>query len=1180
MVTLLVTSLLLVIVLTFTLVVRLELRNVIVYQENVQARANARLSLELAVARLQETAGADQRVTGTAALMGHTTHPHWMGVWSPGVSDAVWLVSGANSASPDTNLTEGNFTVLVPSDPEEETSTAVKVPLVPLTGTEGYVGWWVGDEGVKARVDVASAGTPQPETPLRQRLLQAQAPGQPDMLSLGAPWNEGENAALFARNDHEIRNRLVSRGTLGLAVQDVQSPALFHDLTVHGYGLPVNVRDGGLKADWSVVTDHSMQNSALLEYYLGARPTQTPAGEDAFQPPRSIYAADLFAFPPHQFSNSDRFFLSSRIGADVPTPAQRAGPNKGILWHYSRLWGERDDQNRFSMVGLHPRVATNLRMEDWLPYSFVGTSTGTTFARDRQHTNSGIMPVISHVQLGIRLRAIPIESDPENEQPPRYRLRLELKPVIGLWNPYNVPIRSRNYLVETIFPPMIQLGIREPDGTERETFSWLRLIWGQHGAYGEEGHQERWWGLRMSNVDFEAGEVRMFSLATSVTASNSAQVIDLVPSWNETAVLTCNLQEGTSIHDSQRTPIDVPAGSSIWFKDAYLQDSHHPEAQSQLMGPTGHFRFFTPEHAMSWLTLKTQDQVFLNRYTGMWNSGTMRQSAGPSDVTVPARVIGSNWNRADVSVENLVNEGHHIATWAWRMRTTDQLQDPDQRNRGWVDANPRAPVNLSRWDGSRSAPGPEQEGWGYVGHMMGEAFQVAPSQYSLGDGHGGNRGLMAVGAFGEQAPNLEPGPRLRGYLGATNTAFGGETHVPVFDIPTAPLVSVGQFQHAQLGRYSFEPGFVAGNSYANVRIPLNQTVAQNYNDQPGFSLFDISYDVNQRIWDRMFFSTLAPDYVGGGNSFDTAFAERLDRLPNPRMKYVPNQGPESIDALLASAGQNGRRGAEALSSRIRILGAFNLNSTSKTAWKAVLSSMVNNELPVLDPDTREMSWESPEAIRFSRFGHVLTNQPYKTGDENHPGFWQGWRKISPEELDALAEAIVEEVRARGPFRSMADFVNRNPESDNIDHRRKGALQAALDRTVNRVGVGGISNELGDSVDSPVGTMFQNDVYDGESTTAGFAGYVLQGDILQSLAPVLSARSDTFIIRAYGSTGGEGAARAWAEAVVQRTSLYVDEEDEPWRNPGDDTLSPINHLFGRRFEIVSFRWLDQNETGAN
>lgn len=185
-----------------------------------------------------------------------------------------------------------------------------------------------------------------------------------------------------------------------------------------------------------------------------------------------------------------------------PGSARRA--KQGDPLALQSLVGERDDQNRFSMVGLHPRVATNLRMEDWLPYSFVGTSTGTTFARDRQHTNSGIMPVISHVQLGIRLRAIPIESDPENEQPPRYRLRLELKPVIGLWNPYNVPIRSRNYLVETIFPPMIQLGIREPDGTERETFSWLRLIWGNM-EHTEGGASRKMVGIENEQCGFRGG---------------------------------------------------------------------------------------------------------------------------------------------------------------------------------------------------------------------------------------------------------------------------------------------------------------------------------------------------------------------------------------------------------------------------------------------------------------------------------------------------------------------------------------------------------------------------------------------------------------------------------------------------------------------------------------------------
>jgi hypothetical protein len=92
------------------------------------------------------------------------------------------------------------------------------------------------------------------------------------------------------------------------------------------------------------------------------------------------------------------------------------------------------------------------------------------------------------------------------------------------------------------------------------------------------------------------------------------------------------------------------------------------------------------------------------------------------------------------------------------------------------------------------------------------------------------------------------------------------------------------------------------------------------------------------------------------------------------------------------------------------------------------------------------------------------------------------------------------------------------------------------------------------------------------------GCLTQADLLNSLGPVLSTRSDTFVIRAYGDVHNpvtstvEG--RAWCEAVVQRTPDYV--------NPAADAAETFpatdnqNQTFGRRFTIVSFRWLSPDD----
>jgi hypothetical protein len=390
-------------------------------------------------------------------------------------------------------------------------------------------------------------------------------------------------------------------------------------------------------------------------------------------------------------------------------------------------------------------------------------------------------------------------------------------------------------------------------------------------------------------------------------------------------------------------------------------------------------------------------------------------------------------------------------------------------------------------------------------------------------------------------------------------------------------VSLGQFQHAQLSRYNFEPGFAVGNSYANVRIPLGATINPNFSGITGLNVTDISYDVNKKLWDNYFFSTLGLDYLGAtGSSFDKFFdlkklASTESALPNPRMLFAPLQGDTKIDTILSD---NGDRAPEAIAARILVKGAFNVNSTSKTAWKAVLSSMGTSQLPVLDPKTGTASWQDPGGTRFNRFGHVITNKAYdKGGAGDDDPFWQGWRNLSDAELDLLATEIVKEVKERGPFRSMAEFVNRNPNASNTQHQLKGPLQAALDRAINL----GFPSSVGKTAAVPPGSQFSAAVTN-ENVAVGSAAYLMQGDVLQSLAPILQVRSDYFRIRTCGETldaSGKVIARAWCEALVQRTSDYLDPQDPIYKNT-TELVSKTNKDFGRRYQIVSFRWLSNSE----
>ena len=107
---------------------------------------------------------------------------------------------------------------------------------------------------------------------------------------------------------------------------------------------------------------------------------------------------------------------------------------------------------------------------------------------------------------------------------------------------------------------------------------------------------------------------------------------------------------------------------------------------------------------------------------------------------------------------------------------------------------------------------------------------------------------------------------------------------------------------------------------------------------------------------------------------------------------------------------------------------------------------------------------------------------------------------------------------------------------------------------------------------------------------GSWGTFTQAHLLSQIGSALSVRSDTFKIRAYGSARnpmtGEAEGEAWIEATVQRMPEYLISEtnrsdgDKPYAIPeldGDGGVrNKINDRYGRRFKIVSTRWLSKDE----
>ena len=469
----------------------------------------------------------------------------------------------------------------------------------------------------------------------------------------------------------------------------------------------------------------------------------------------------------------------------------------------------------------------------------------------------------------------------------------------------------------------------------------------------------------------------------------------------------------------------------------------------------------------------------------------------------------------------------------------------------------------------------------------------------------------------------------RGFYGGGYTPETGTTHVVQQEIPLVPPASIASLSHAHLGGYSLATGVnqlsqmptkrpevtavgqtgmfphtlqAIGNSYAHPNIPASQAFKRwDFKFSGAVAAVeapyvDHSYLANKALYDNYFFSTIrgnsstAAIYAGNGtNVRDVADAFFFDEksLSNARLiPYTAELNPTSFNELLAASNLLSKDGfSDQIARHLMVEGGFNVNSTSVPAWKALFMALrerTTARLPystAASPGARPVTEKHSDAV-VSSF-NLPNGEPYSDvgGDPSDARQWTSPRILTDTQIDALAKAMVSQVRLRGPFLSLSEFVNRQLNSSQVELSVKGALQAALDDydtvTINQ------------DYKTPGRTMSAAEVNDTKpefpealegSVAYGSAGYVDQADILRNLGAQLTPRGDTFVIRAYGdsmSKSGKVVARAWCEAVVQRVPTYLQDTDKPETKQADLT-SEANRLYGRALHIVSFRWLSQDE----
>ena len=1179
---------------------RVETRVASNNQQLSQARQNALMALNIALGQLQKYAGADQRTTATADIQTTTTDgaKKWTGVWGNRVSPASttqnqtpvlinWLVSGNEGTTFTPSTTGSSFgqittpppasgagsitttpdtaslpALIKPTSPEEAAATAISTlannykllvgyntlgtsattadyVVAPLQGiqvqeknlagfdpssttlkTIGNYAYWVGDEGVKAKVSLTDPWVSPTATVAEKfyRFVNAQRFGIEgvDASSTGTPLSTS-----YPANASDL-SKIVELKQLPLVGTSVPAQKLltdatqnrFHDLTASTYSLLTDVFKGGWKKDLTAWVADSTTN---------------PAGS------ASVNAA----------------YITSGDASDI-----------------NKMW--------------LPKWAL---IRDYATTLNTGAAKAPRLQTDSQQ---GIYPVITYARMAFGLscaNTTPSALPAANGG----RYKYHIMPVVTLWNPYNVPIQastddSNTYEIcfrythnksdtQDVFLKLITFGPeRDLEGfnlsrIRMEDSSGTAGYPGNKKEYGIGAEQQFWRFKVKLSRDLPPGESRLLTIDDSVDGSQYASgtsllsdaVVDLrnsvyIPSGTGTTVVGANAVEIPSNATSVflNTEPAVPSNGISYF------------ARMQV-------RLTRPVPAGT-ATASINDFLVNNSYQAVLGNGYHWGIDTQPGISIPTE---TDRDENPVCAE-------HIELTMSSLNTTDvdnsySGQPPVGHPRWLALLNPQSSITIRK-------PYNETPGTPYAGPFYNANPSYLKRQYIKSSGFGYVPYASALWRvpLSDGTANVSAGPQV------SIAATGGTAKKLIlreFQPAESPLSSLAQLQHVNVSALNLNPTYAIGNSLANLYVKRDDITAHSdlviqdsfpeattgfpQSAQTGGKfayIYDLSYLLNKALWDGYFFSTVPAGLTA-------AQVTATYHLPDGRNVFYWNTASGANNATELSEA----KATSTAAAHLIVNGGFNINSTSEQAWRALL---YNHNGIATDPA------DSTKKHAYSRFTAAADNSPNWVPTANDT--WTGYRILSDAQIDALARAIVVEVRKRGPFISLADFINRRL----VDNETglKGPLQAAIDATSSINGISPFDDSAlsitayprdisSPSTDAEI-YMGGTDNTQSSASRAAFApGYLTQADLLTPLGPSLTARSDTFRIRTYGDTlnpvTGITEGRAWCEAIVQRLPDYV-ESTVNASTVAPASASTNNKLFGRRFKVVSFRWLSPNE----
>ena len=1162
-----------------------------------EARANARMALMIAMGQLQRELGPDQRISASADILsgkeGFVANPHWTGVWrtvekdgrpvivrdelTGGLADArdpnsmpsetriSYLVSGNEQGlrsrtglkyEAEDDIRGQDVKVVGNGSAGSDERAHVSVPKIGVfkerkkTGSYGY---WVGDLGIRANMR-----SPNPYE---------NSPGQTKNLPLLSGMNvsvevmEGESGVRLEL-DEDTKKKLISDRSLDLVGKNGEQwrKDHFHSSTIHSQGVLADVRDGGLKANLTTFLNKD-RDLASLE-----------TGENEYVPGLAV-GDNLVGY-----ANKED---AGRRGGDWDSSRfKKTSPKFGLLRDWAHLGRE------ITLESLPVTVRIPKSEPDFsTPDVLVGSSQNLNPATLSSYDQANLAPVLVEGSMFVTHS---IHLNPPGSEF-KYNIRSHTFPRVVLWNPYNVPLTLGDSMA------MIQVNGRRGFRTD----AWMRTSLGREVQVGYASWLS--WGGRNPVVE---GEI------TTSLSYNDAYTGSYYFKLKETTIgagkCLVFLPDRAAEYDSEDLTNNTLSSSAN-----YDQALNYYQSSSEYGGGMNWYPkyfWYAPSDAFfdgEGQTVQGDDSQMILKKLG--TSSTV--AAEDFDVLEQVAAVSCSLQYG-AGKEPAEAWSHDFApAQGVRMEFLDRVNPvitlpPDRRTRqGYRMRWFREHDSHLSILGNPLAQQPEFWEESPIGSWNVRAAYAARSPFDNLAGNVGDSSASGPWFFGlyskdlydeavgwqDQTPIRKGGENFGNPFGPPNE--GADKYV-LFDVPRRDLgvISLAQFQHAKLSEFVWHPSYPMGNSLVDPRLSLDgmsgtvpkmeeeegelggfigKAIGWSENSERGQGkeiwaehgrgffletpeedhvVYDLSYELNHTLWDRYFLSSGTEEEL-------RRMASDPDkcRLPNARMLALPGfEGDELADFHRAASG-------------LILDGAFNVNSTSVEAWKAVLSA--NRREEGITPFPRVLGGNQEESY---------------VSNSDQDLIWSSLRVLDDGEIATLAEAIVQQVKQRGPFLSMSDFVNRRLTSG--VQGRKGALEAAIENA----GINGVldtdslyslENQTSladyDHPDNIEDSTRMEQSLKPQSKAWGSANYLTQADVLQAIGSSLSARSDTFVIRTYGESvamNGKVQARAWCEAVVQRMPVPV-RPDASGINPEKESGLPN---FGRRFIVQSFRWLSPQE----